>query len=178
MRNHRPAPRTPRTIIALKIASLAIFVGAAYEIAQNFAGATPPALEGQVGEAPTKSSPPASDTSLPDRYAVISDSGLFGRPPPPPEPEAPPDPPSLLGILEGRGTAHAILRTAGGEKIRLAVGEERDGVRLDRIGINRVVITFRDQPLELELHAGMGSKSLLSGESAESPESTPTSDEP
>ena len=68
-----------------------------------------------------------------------------------------PLPMALLGI----GGSDAILRTPGGQTVLLREGEETGGVRLLRIGTNRVLIEHENQKKELTLFSGLGSTTFL-----------------
>ena len=68
-----------------------------------------------------------------------------------------PLPMALLGI----GGSDAIIRTPGGQTVLLREGEETGGVRLIRIGTNRVVVEHENQKKELTLFSGLGSTTLL-----------------
>jgi len=64
---------------------------------------------------------------------------------------------ALLGIA-GRD---AFLRTATGQTGLLREGEELDGIKLLRIGTNRVLVEHEQQQKELTLFSGFGSETLL-----------------
>ena len=68
-----------------------------------------------------------------------------------------PLPMALLGI----GGRDAIIRTPGGQTVLLREGEETGGVRMIRIGTNRVVVEYENQKKELTLFSGLGSTTLL-----------------
>jgi hypothetical protein len=67
---------------------------------------------------------------------------------------------ALLGIA-GRDV---ILRAPNGQTGLLRAGEELGGVRLLRIGTNRVLIEHEAQQKELTLFSGFGSETLLGKE--------------
>jgi hypothetical protein len=71
-----------------------------------------------------------------------------------------PLPMALLGIAG----PDVILRAPNGQTGLLRVGEELGGVKLLKIGTNRVLIQFENKTNELTLFAGFGSESLLSKE--------------
>jgi hypothetical protein len=68
-----------------------------------------------------------------------------------------PMPMALLGIA-GRD---AFLRAPGGQTGLLKEGDELGGVKLLRIGTNRVLIEHEGQKKELTLFGGFGSETLL-----------------
>ena len=68
-----------------------------------------------------------------------------------------PQPMALLGV----GGADAFIRTPGGQTVLLREGEENSGVKLIRIGTNRVLIEHEGQRKELMLFSGFGSETLL-----------------
>jgi hypothetical protein len=70
-----------------------------------------------------------------------------------------PLPMALLGIAG----EDAFLRTANGQTGLMRVGEELGGIRLLRIGTNRVLIEHEQKQKELTLHAGFGGESLAPG---------------
>ena len=69
-----------------------------------------------------------------------------------------PLPMALLGIA-GKDV---FLRAPNGQTGLLKEGEELDGVKLIRIGINRVLVEQQGEQKELTIFAGLGSESLLS----------------
>jgi hypothetical protein len=68
-----------------------------------------------------------------------------------------PLPMALLGIA-GKD---ALLRTPNGQTGLLREGEELGGVKLLRIGTNRVLIEHEQQQKELSVFSGFGSETLL-----------------
>jgi hypothetical protein len=82
--------------------------------------------------------------------AYIQASEIFG-------PVPRPLPMALLGIA-GRD---AILRTANGQTGLLREGEELGGIKLLRIGTNRVLIEEQGEQKELMLFSGFGGESLV-----------------
>jgi hypothetical protein len=68
-----------------------------------------------------------------------------------------PLPMALLGI----GGNDAIVRTPAGQTVLLREGEETGGVKLIRIGTNRVIVEHENQKKELMLFSGLGSTTLL-----------------
>ena len=69
-----------------------------------------------------------------------------------------PPPMALIGIA-GRD---ALLRGPNGQTGLVREGEELGGVKLLRIGLNRVLVEHEGQTKELTLFEGFGSESLLS----------------
>jgi hypothetical protein len=69
-----------------------------------------------------------------------------------------PLPMALLGIA-GKDV---FLRAPNGQTGLIKEGEELDGVKLVRIGINRVLVEQQGEQKELTIFAGLGSESLLS----------------
>ncbi|MCI0744300.1 MAG: hypothetical protein L0Y58_02740 [Verrucomicrobia subdivision 3 bacterium] len=68
-----------------------------------------------------------------------------------------PLPMALLGIAG----QDAFLRAPNGQTGLIREGEELDGVKLLRVGTNRVLVEHEDQKKELTLFSGFGSESLL-----------------
>ena len=68
-----------------------------------------------------------------------------------------PLPMALLGIAG----EHAFLRAPSGQTGLLKEGEELGGVKLLRIGTNRVLIEHEGQQKELSVFSGFGSETLL-----------------
>ena len=68
-----------------------------------------------------------------------------------------PQPMALLGLAG----SDAMIRTTAGQTILLREGEENGGLKLLRIGTNRVLVEQDGQQKELTLFSGFGSESLL-----------------
>lgn len=98
--------------------------------------------------APAPETPPAT---VQDRIDRIERSGILGAVPRP-------LPLALLGI----GGEDAFVRAPNGQTGLLRVGEELGGIKLLRIGINRVVIEEAGQEKELTLFPDLGGPSILS----------------
>jgi hypothetical protein len=73
-----------------------------------------------------------------------------------------PLPMALLGI----GGKDAIIRTPMGQTSLLREGEEAGGVKLLKIGTNRVMIEHEGKQKELMIFSGFGSQSLVNKEIA------------
>lgn len=73
-------------------------------------------------------------------------------------PDIKPPPMALLGIA-GKDV---FLRGPNGQTGSIREGEELDGVKLLKIGINRVLVEHEKQQKELMIFEGFGSESLLS----------------
>ena len=120
-----------------------------------------PAAGGATGDGTaSEKTPPTDGEVLPEVYAGLLSSGLFGKAPP----QAPPSPPALVGLMDGRERQYAVLRGADGSTFRLAEGEEKNGVTLVRVGTNRVLVRFQGKELELSQFSGLGGEPLLSPE--------------
>ena len=65
--------------------------------------------------------------------------------------------PELLG-LAGK---YAIIKTPGGPTDLVAEGGELAGVKLLRIGLNRVLVEYQGKTHELTIFSGLGSTPLL-----------------
>jgi hypothetical protein len=94
--------------------------------------------------------PPPTPPDIPERHRSVATSGVLGA-----VPKAPP-PPALLG-LAGK---YAILRAPGGETDLVAEGGQIGGVKLIRIGINRVLIEHQGKVEELAIFSGLGGAPL------------------
>ena len=68
-----------------------------------------------------------------------------------------PQPMALIGLAG----PDAFIRTPAGQTVLLREGEENGGVKLLRIGTNRILIEHEGQQKELTLFSGFGSESLL-----------------
>ena len=114
---------------------------------QKPAANLPPAISARGDRvAPATNLPPAISARI-DR---ITQSEVLG-------PVIRPLPMALLGIA-GRD---AFLRAPNGQTGLLKEGEELAGVKLLRIGINRVLIEHEGQQKELSVFSGFGSETLL-----------------
>jgi hypothetical protein len=94
------------------------------------------------------------DTNLPPviqtRVEKITQSEILG-------PVVRPLPMALLGIA-GKD---AFVRAANGQTGLLREGEELGGLKLLRLGANRILIEFEQQQKELTIFEGFGSDTLL-----------------
>jgi hypothetical protein len=80
----------------------------------------------------------------------IHQSEIFG-PVPRPQPMA------LIGIAG----SDAIIRTPNGQTLLMKEGDENGGVKLLRIGTNRVLVEHEGDKKELNIFSGFGSETLL-----------------
>jgi hypothetical protein len=112
-----------------------------------------PAANPGTNAAPGRESPrkqadvPAAVQTRIDR---ITQSEILG-------PVVRPLPMALIGIA-GKDV---LLRTAAGQTGLLRVGEELGGVKLLRIGTNRVLVEHEQQQKELTVFSGVGGETLL-----------------
>ena len=93
---------------------------------------------------------PALEPGLQARIDAIIKSQIFGAIPKPP-------PMALQGIAGNS----AMLRGPNGQTGLISVGEEIGGIKLLKIGINRVLVEHEGNEKELTLFSGYGSESLL-----------------
>ena len=107
-----------------------------------------PGPEGQA----KKTSGEEHPAPLPERYAVVQSSGVFGKEPP----RKSPPPPGFLGVM-GR---YAILRSPDGKTDLVLEGGSFGGAKLLRIASNRVLIEFQGKQIELTVFSGLGSSTL------------------
>ena len=116
------------------------------------AASTVGAAEGDLASTPAAA-------PLPDRFAAIATSGIFGAVVPTDSAARPSGPakPALVGIAGGR----VLLQMPDGATALLGVGGEWNGVKVIEIATNRVLIESHGKRSELEIYAGMGSASLL-----------------
>ena len=98
----------------------------------------------------SKSQPSDLPPAVQSRVDKITQSEILGA-------VVRPLPMALLGIA-GRD---AFFRGANGQTGLLREGEELDGVKIVRIGTNRVLIEHEGQKKELTLFSGFGSETLL-----------------
>ncbi|MCA8962210.1 MAG: hypothetical protein KDC38_16910 [Planctomycetes bacterium] len=100
------------------------------------------------------------NVALPDEFRAAAGSRAFGAKPPQKEkknePKAKPQP-SLVGIAGNL----AFVKLPSGTVVALREGESNDGVKVARIGVNRVLVEHEEKTLELMIFAGFGSTSLL-----------------
>jgi hypothetical protein len=84
------------------------------------------------------------------RSAKLEESGILGRTPKPP-------PMALIGIAE----PYAFLQTPTGQTEKIKEGESLNGVKVLRVGSNRVLVEHEGQTSELSIFSGIGSESLM-----------------
>ncbi|MDC0325319.1 hypothetical protein OAM01_01015 [bacterium] len=84
------------------------------------------------------------------RSTKLEESGIFGRTPKPP-------PMALIGIAE----PYAFLQTPDGQSGKVKQGETLRGVKVLRVGPNRVLVEHEGQTSELSIFSGIGSQSLM-----------------
>ena len=116
----------------------------------------PPAKES--GEKKPPKGPPSRGNSqkndlppeIEKRSAKLEESGILGRTPKPP-------PMALIGIAE----PYAFLQTPTGQTAKIKEGESLNGVKVLRVGSNRVLVEHEDQTSELSIFSGIGSESLM-----------------
>ena len=97
------------------------------------------------------SGPPPLPPDIQARVDKIRDSELLG-------PVMRPPPMAILGIA-GKDV---IFRAPNGQSGLLRVGEELGGVKLLKIGTNRILIEHENQQKELTIFEGFGGETLLS----------------
>lgn len=84
------------------------------------------------------------------RSAKLEKSGILGRTPKPP-------PMALIGIAD----PYAFLQTPDGQTGKIKEGETLRGVKVLRVGANRVLVEHDGRTSELSIFSGIGSQSLL-----------------
>ena len=94
--------------------------------------------------------PPTLPPAVQAMVDKIKQSQLLG-------PDVKPPPMALMGIA-GKDV---FLRGPNGQTGSIREGEELDGVKLIRIGINRVIVEHEKQQKELTIFSGFGSETLL-----------------
>ena len=103
------------------------------------------------------------DVGLPDRFLALTVHSMFG----PPAQSAASGPGIAVGpTLHGIGVDYAFIKTKSGAQM-IRVGEQRDGVRVIRIGMNRVLIEHAGEISELTIYSGLGSDPLLEPDQGE-----------
>ncbi len=89
---------------------------------------------------------------------VLVTSKIFGAEPPPPPPEKKEiKPPKLIGLLDRDGQPGALLRLEG-ETHWLVEKEEKNGIKVIEIGINRAKIEFGGATHDLTIFSGIESQ--------------------
>ncbi len=116
-------------------------------------------------QSPAKEDSDAQPEPLPQSVLDLADSAAFGKKPKPKPPSAPPDP-TLIGIAG----ASAFIKMPSGTVVPLELDGETDGIRLVKIGLNRVLIEQDGKTHELTIFSGLGSDSLLDDSSTEAEE--------
>lgn len=90
-------------------------------------------------------------TDIKQRTDKLNSSGILGRIPQPP-------PMALIGIAE----PYAFVRTPQGQTGKVKEGESLGGVKVLRVGANRILVEHEGRKSELQIFSGIGSNSLLS----------------
>jgi len=111
------------------------------------------ALPDEGGGADASPAPPAKPGSVdnaPETYAVIDASAILGSS------RKPPQKPALLGIAAD----HAFIRAPSGQTDIVREGGDLGGVKVLRIGTNRVLIEYEGKQEELTIFSGLGSAPL------------------
>jgi hypothetical protein len=113
-----------------------------------------PALANSGMNPPPRSEPGKKAADLPPviqaRVERITQSEILGA-------IVRPQPMALLGIAG----SNVFLRAPSGQTGLIKEGDELGGVKLLRIGINRVLVEQEGQPKELTIFSGFGSETLL-----------------
>lgn len=89
-------------------------------------------------------------TEIAQRSKRLESSGIFGRTPKPP-------PMALIGIVD----PYAILQTPDGQTGKVKEGETLRGVKVLRVGANRVLVEHDGNTSELSIFSGIGSETLM-----------------
>ena len=106
----------------------------------------------KAGHTPGKEKPKDTMPEFPEKYNVIVTSGILGR-----KPKKKLPPPGFVGVL-GK---YALLRSPGGKTDLVPEGGEFDGIKVLRIGVNRVLIEYQGKQRELQIFSGMGGSPLM-----------------
>lgn len=106
----------------------------------------PVTLSALPAAAPSKTLPPGVAAMI-DKVRTSEVLGQIMRPPPM----------AVLGIIG----EDVMLRTATGQTGLVREGEELGGVKILKIGTNRVLVQHENQVKELTLFSGFGGESLL-----------------
>lgn len=115
--------------------------------ARGTIGSIPVALSEAKTNSPPPSAPPPEVTA---KIEKIKQSQLLG-------PEMKPPPMALLGIAG----PDVFLRGPNGQTGVVREGEELGGVKILKIGANRVLVEHEGQQKELTIFSGFGGESLL-----------------
>lgn len=99
---------------------------------------------------PSRSSKPKLPSHITARVDAVYESQILGT-------IKRPMPMALLGIIGD----NVDFRGPKGKSKLLSVGDELDGVKIIKIGINRVLVEEDGKQKELTLHSGYGSDSLM-----------------
>jgi hypothetical protein len=124
------------------------------------AGAPPGAMP-RPGGPPRPGAPPRAPDLPPAvqaRVDRVRDSEIFG-------PVQRPLPMALIAL----GGHEALIRSASGPTTWMKEGDELGGIKLLRIGTNRVLVEHEGQQKELMIFAGFGGETLLQKRKAEVP---------
>ncbi|MBN8247799.1 MAG: hypothetical protein J0L84_10190 [Verrucomicrobia bacterium] len=173
-----PAPATNTPSLPAASAAAATNIPRAAAATNAMTATNPPALGGTNSATATAPPvPPGGPGPMAMRLppGVSPGSSRRSRPPPPPPspllqarmdritqseilaPVFRPPPMALLGIA-GRD---AFIRTPSGQSALLREGGESDGIKLLRLGTNRVLIEQAGEKKELMIYEGFGGESLL-----------------
>lgn len=116
--------------------------------------AAPPTNSPSSNSPPGRSRPPTKSADLPPAIAArieqIKENEVFGSTPKP-------LPMALLGIVG----MDAIIRAPNGQTGLVREGDELGGVKVLRLGTNRVLVEHEGQKKELTVFSGFGSESLM-----------------
>lgn len=143
-------------VICLAFAALVVYQASSLFARRELLASRPFAFP--ASSAPPPVTRPGAETNLPPaiqaRVDKITQSEILG-------PVVRPLPMALLGI----GGRDAFVRTPDGQTGLMREGDELNGVKLLRIGTNRVLIEHAGQQKELTVFSGFGSEPLLPKES-------------
>ncbi len=107
----------------------------------------------ELDAAVAPSAAPPAPPPFPEAFRAIDRKGIFGA-----SPAAAEQPLELLGLMG----EYALLRTPSGETGRARVGESVGGVKVIRVGTNRVLVEHDGTTKELSIYSGLGSDPLES----------------
>ena len=133
-------------------------VGVAAARKPGSAGAPPPGALAMHSAPGAPGKPRELAAEIQARVDRITDSEILG-------PVMHPLPMALLGIAGNI----AFLRAPNGQTGLVKEGDDLGGIKLLRIGINRVLVEEGGQKKELMIFSGLGGQSLLTNESKSSP---------